>query len=48
MRNNMQPNAVYWLAAAFGVSFFAVGFPYWQIPYAKISLPSTVYARVCL
>ncbi len=43
MRNNMQPNAVYWLAAAFVVSFFAVGFPYWQIPYAKISLPSTLY-----
>jgi hypothetical protein len=39
----MQPNAVYWLAAAFVVSFFAVGFPYWQIPYAKISLPSTLY-----
>jgi len=43
VRNNMQPNAVYWLAAAFVVSFFAVGFPYWQIPYAKISLPSTLY-----
>lgn len=39
----MQPNAVYWLAAAFVVSFFAVGFSYWQIPYAKISLPSTLY-----
>ena len=39
----MQPNAVYWLAAAFVVSFFAVGFPYWQIPYAKVSLPSTLY-----
>jgi hypothetical protein len=43
VRNNMQPNAVYWLAAAFVVSFFAMGFPYWQIPYAKISLPSTLY-----
>ena len=39
----MQPNAVYWLIAAFLVSFFAVGFPYWQIPYAKVSLPSTLY-----
>jgi hypothetical protein len=39
----MQSNAVYWLAAAFVVSFFAVGFPYWQIPYAKVSLPSTLY-----
>ena len=25
------------------ISFFAVGFPYWQIPYAKVSLPSTLY-----
>lgn len=25
------------------VSFFAVGFPYWQIPYAKVSLPDTLY-----
>jgi len=39
----MQPNAVYWLAAAFVLSFLAVGFPYWQIPYAKVSLPSTLY-----
>jgi len=39
----MQPNAVYWLIAAFVISFFAVGFPYWQIPYAKVSLPSTLY-----
>lgn len=39
----MQPNAVSWLVAAFVVSFFAVGFPYWQIPYAKVSLPSTLY-----
>ena len=43
VRNNMQPNAVYWLVAAFVVSFFAVGFPYWQIPYAKVSLPNTLY-----
>ena len=43
MRNNMQPNAVYWLIVAFVVSFFAVGLPYWQIPYAKVSLPSTLY-----
>ena len=43
MRNNMHPNAVYWLVAAFLVSFLAVGFPYWQIPYAKVSLPSTLY-----
>jgi hypothetical protein len=34
---------VSWLIAAFVVSFLAVGFPYWQIPYAKVSLPSTLY-----
>ena len=39
----MQTNAVSWLVAAFVVSFFAVGFPYWQIPYAKVSLPNTLY-----
>ena len=43
VRNNMQSNTVYWLAAAFVVSFFAVGFPYWQIPYTKVSLPNTLY-----
>ena len=43
MQNNMQPHAGYCLVAAFVVSFFAVGFPYWQIPYAKVSLPSTLY-----
>lgn len=25
------------------LSFIAVGFPYWQFPYAKVSLPSTLY-----
>ena len=39
----MQPHAVYWLVAAFVISFFAVGLPYWQIPYAKVSLPNTLY-----
>lgn len=39
----MKPHAAYWLVAAFVISFFAVGFPYWQIPYAKVSLPSTLY-----
>ena len=39
----MQPHAVYWLIAAFVISFFFVGVPYWQIPYAKVSLPSTLY-----
>jgi hypothetical protein len=39
----MKPHAAYWLFVAFVISFFAVGFPYWQIPYAKVSLPSTLY-----
>jgi hypothetical protein len=43
VRNKIQLKTVYWLIAAFVVSFFAVGLPYWQIPYAKVSLPSTLY-----
>ena len=39
----MKPHPAYWLFVAFVISFFAVGFPYWQIPYAKVSLPSTLY-----
>src|SRR5438552_10593809 len=38
-----QKGAKYWLAAAFAVGFFAVGLPYWQIPYAKVSLPNSLY-----
>ncbi len=44
----MTFRAAFWLVAAFVISFFAVGFPYWQIPYAKVSLPSTLYGQVCL
>lgn len=39
----MRHGAVYWLASAFVVCFLAVGIPYWQVPYAKVSLPSTLY-----
>lgn len=39
----MQLKIAYWLVVAFVISFFAVGLPYWQIPYAKVSLPSTLY-----
>jgi hypothetical protein len=39
----MTLRAAVWLVAAFVISFFAVCFPYWQIPYAKVSLPSTLY-----
>jgi hypothetical protein len=35
--------ATYRLAAAFLVSFFTVGVPYWQIAYPKVSLPDTLY-----
>jgi hypothetical protein len=31
------------LALTFAVSFFSVGLPYWQIPYAKVSLPSSIF-----
>ena len=42
MRNNIQLQTVYWLIAAFAVSFFALVFPYYKIPYAKLSLSSTL------
>jgi len=31
------------LVAAFVAGFFGVGYPYWQIPYNKVSLPNTLY-----
>lgn len=43
MRHSMTLRATFWLVAAFVIGFFAVGLPYWQIPYAKVSLPSTLY-----
>ena len=43
VRNSMTLRAAFWLVAAFVISFFAVGVPYWQIPYAKVSLPTTLY-----
>jgi hypothetical protein len=39
----MTVRAAFWLVAAFVIGFIAVGLPYWQIPYAKVSLPSTLY-----
>ena len=32
----------HWWAPAFFVAFFATGIPYWQIPYAKLSLPDSL------
>jgi hypothetical protein len=46
VRNSMQHLATYCLVAASAVSFFAVGVPYWQIPYAKLSLPAPYMARI--
>jgi len=43
VQNSMKLRAAFWLVAAVAISFFAVGFPYWQIPYAKVSLPNTLY-----
>ena len=43
MTKTAKTTAIYWLAAAFLVSFFTVGVPYWQIAYSKVSLPDTLY-----
>jgi hypothetical protein len=43
VHNSMNFRTVVWLVAAFAISFFAIGLPYWQIPYSKVSLPSTLY-----
>ncbi len=39
----MNRSVKYWLIAAFVAGFFAVGYPFWQIPYNKVSLPNTLY-----
>lgn len=43
MQKITKTNAIYWLVGGFLTGFFSVGYPYWQIPYAKISLPNTLY-----
>lgn len=43
MNKSTHTTAVYWLTAAFVAGFLTVGYSYWQIPYAKISLPDTLY-----
>jgi hypothetical protein len=43
MNKIAKTTANLWLAAAFVVGFFSVGFPYWQVTYAKVSLPDTLY-----
>jgi hypothetical protein len=39
----MKSANVVYVIAAFVVAFFATGIPYWQIPYSKASLPSSLY-----
>lgn len=39
--NQVKPSQ--WLIAFF-LSFFAVGVPYWMIPYSKVNLPSSMMA----
>lgn len=39
----IKRNTALWLVPAFIVSFVAIGVPYWQIPYAKVSLPNTLF-----
>ena len=43
MNKIAKTTADLWLPAAFVVGFFSVGFPYWQVTYAKVSLPDTLY-----
>ncbi len=43
MQKITKTNTIYWPVAGFLVGFFAIGYPYWQIPYAKLSLPNTLY-----
>ena len=39
----MNKHVRYWLAGAFVAGFVAIGVPYWQMPYNKVSLPDTLY-----
>lgn len=40
----MKPKFSLWLVGAFLVAFLAVGIPFWQVPYAKVSIPNTLMA----
>lgn len=39
----MNASTLVAIVCAFVVTFLAVGIPYWQIPYSKASLPSSLY-----
>ena len=43
MDKTTNNNRKYWLLGGFVVGFLVVGVPYWQIPYAKVSLPDSLY-----
>jgi len=43
MHKIAKTGAVYWLAPPSSSGFLSVGFGYWQVPYAKVSLPGTLY-----
>jgi len=32
-----------WLLLGFTIALLGVGFPYWQIPYAQVSLPNSLF-----
>jgi hypothetical protein len=38
----MERRRLGWLAGAFLAAFFAIGLFYWRIPYAQVSLPSSL------
>lgn len=42
MSTDTRPHAWLLLLAAFTMGLFAVGLPYWELPYAKVSLPSSL------
>ena len=39
----MKSRSTFLLVAAFAAVFFSTGIPYWRIPYAKLSLPDSLY-----
>jgi hypothetical protein len=42
-RTNMKLHSAILLALCFVAAFFAIGLPYWQVPYSQVSLPNTLY-----
>jgi len=42
MNEFVKRHTLLWLIPAFLLCFLVVGLPYWQTPYSKVSLPSTL------